>query len=129
LVNLFLDEKGIDFRMIPYIQCNDNPIVIPMDNTQCEFFYNQINELNSILSSDERLDNELSHYMEQTSADYLLALEPYSSRAGEGLYRRGLLPSFVNEKRLLKLYDFVLCESHQERLVHLLKEKYKNLRK
>ncbi len=127
LVKLSLGNQKVTFELVPYTQCNEAPKVLLMDSVQRMGFDAKIVELNRIMSDEKELERILNEYMNQTESDYLLALEPYSSRVGVGLYKRGLLPSFVTSKRILKLYDYILCESHRDRLFYLLNKEYKKL--
>lgn len=128
VVDLQIDPRGgVEYDVIPYVQCDDNIGVECMNEKQLETFRIKIAELNLIINNDELLSKKLEDYMESNYMEYQMALEPYSSRYGLGFFRRGLLPSFLNSKRILKLYDFVMCVSHRTRLEHYLQLKYKEL--
>lgn len=127
LLNLQFEANEIKFDIIPYTQCNDKPTVCLMSEIQNNIFSAKIEELNDIIQDDIRLNAELNSFMDRTEADYLLALSPYSSRYPVALFRRGLLPSFLSKKRILRIYDYLKCESHRDRLIHFIEKKYNKL--
>ncbi|MGI5848063.1 MAG: CapA family protein [Candidatus Cryptobacteroides sp.] len=124
LVELDISTKGVDFRLIPFIQCNDLANITLMTREQEEAFFQHIMRLNHIIVDHDRLSQEFAHYVKETDREYQLALEPYSSRFSQALFRRKMLPSFLNEKRTLKLMNYILCESHRDRLIAFLMNRY-----
>ena len=124
MVSLSLNDKEISYKLYPYIQCDEKPIVELMDDNASTRFNRNIDKISDIIKDDKVLQSLVTHYYSSTEQDYRLALEPYSSRIGVGLYRRNLLPSFVSKQRVLKLIDFIKCESHRDRLEAFLNRQY-----
>lgn len=124
LVKLMLNEGNVGFELIPYVQCDESPEVKLMDERSIVAFNERISELSEPIGKEGALEKMVEQLCEQTEQEYRMVLEPYSSRIGMALYRRNLLPSFISSKRLLKLIDFIMCESHRERLESFLKHQY-----
>lgn len=118
----FGDE--ITFKLYPYVQCDERPVVELMGDTAAAQFNEKITQISETIKDDDSLKAIIAQFYTNTEQDYRLALEPYSSRIGVALYRRNLLPSFVSKGRILKLYDYVMCESHRERLKSFLRNQY-----
>lgn len=116
-VMLFIDDK-LEFRLLPYIQGNDKPGVEFVQDIAA--FEDNINRLNNIINDDSLLEENHKKYMNSTSKQYLFPLEPYYNRIAAALYRRGLLPSTLVNKRRYNLLNYLLCESHAERLINAL---------
>ena len=124
LVCLSLNDDKSSYRLYPYTQCNEKPVVELMDDNASTQFYGNIDKISEAIKDDKVLQSLISNFYSSTEQDYRLALEPYSSRIGVGLYRRNLLPSFVSKQRVLKFIDFVKCESHRDRLEAFLNKQY-----
>lgn len=125
MVKLVYDEDKCSFELIPYKQCNEEITVSLMVGEEKLRFEKRILELNRILADDALLEVELEEIFSKTEKDYLSIFEPYSGRIPSGLYRRNLLPSMLTKKRMVKLLDFLECESHYDRILYFLKKKYK----
>lgn len=127
MVKLFFEKKIVSYEIYPYIQCKDEPKVRLMNEGETEKSQISIEQLNTIIQNDIRLHEELEKFMDSTEFDYKAIFEAYSGRIPMGLYRRNLLPSTITKKRVLKLLDYLECESHYERVIHYLKEQYKRM--
>ena len=122
MVLLSFEEKTLSYELIPYCQCYKEPTVKPLENeTEISEFNSKIELLNGIISQPELLKEKYLAYMDKHKKYYHSMLEPYNSRIMSALYSRGLLPSFLKEKRKIQIWDLISCESHQERLLHALK--------
>lgn len=121
MVNLILNEEVVTFKLIPYIQGNEEAGVCVLSDKVS--FENSIMELNAIIADDKCLKEEHQQWMKQTSKSYLMALEPYSSRISLGLFARGFLPSFINKRKKYRLLNVLECEAHLERTIHAIKNK------
>ena len=121
MVSLVFFKTKVDFRLIPYTQCNERVIVSPMTDSETTTFYSKIELLNAIIQDDDELKKCHENRMAQETPMYRLLLQPYSSRIAKWLYNRGLLPSVITEYRRLGYIDYLECESHLERMLYTLK--------
>lgn len=122
MVLLSFEEKTFSYKLIPYCQCYQEPAVIPFEDvSEIDEFNEKIKSLNEIICNPELLKEKYLGYLDKSKKHYLSVLEPYNSRIMSALYSRGLLPSFVKERRKLQLWDLLSCESHQEKMLHALK--------
>lgn len=120
MVKLTMEENKCIFELVPYIQGNDKAGVCIITNKS--LFEKSISKLNAVIADDKRLKEEYQKWMIQTSKGYLMALEPYSNRILVGLYARGLLPSFITERKKYRLLNLMECEAHLERIIYALKK-------
>ena len=119
LVSLTLEkEEKPEYDIIPYIQCDDNPCILFVDKDN---MLEKIQELNRIIQSPDLLVKENSLFIEKNKGIYLLSLEPYTGHLG-GLRERKILPSLLSKKYFLRLYGYLICESHFDRLKEILKK-------
>jgi poly-gamma-glutamate synthesis protein (capsule biosynthesis protein) len=122
MVLLSFKADALSYKLIPYCQCYKEPVVRPFENdTELDEFNEKIKSLNEVICNPELLKERYMAYMGKSRRYYLSVLEPYNSRIMCALYSRGLLPSFLREKRKLHLWDLLSCESHQEKMLHALK--------
>lgn len=116
-------EDDISFEIIPYSQC-DNYCGITL--LQREKFNDRFDELNGIIADRKALERETNQYYAKESRECALAFEPVQNRYVLGLQFRKILPLFKTKKSLLRLYNFVLCESHRDKVKWYLTNKINN---
>lgn len=122
MVLLSFDKRSLTYKLIPYCQCYKEPSVVPFeDKTKIDEFDAKIKSLNEIIRQPELLKEKYLSSIDTSRKSYLSVLEPYNSRIMCALFSRGMLPSFVKEKRKLQLWDLMSCESHYEKFLHALK--------
>lgn len=114
-------KTKIDAQYIPFIQNAEKLGVYPLSEKQLSNWNSQMSSINKNLKNDSFLVNNLSIWHNSDSSQYSLCFEPYQGRILNGLYRRGLLPRCLSRKKILKLIDFISCESHFERILLTLK--------
>lgn len=61
----------------------------------------------------ERLANEFDKYVKKNKRTLLSYFEPYTSRVTLKLYRMGLFPSLLTNKKKVLMLNRIRCESHQ----------------
>jgi hypothetical protein len=125
LLSLKLERNHkIQFVLIPYRQCEDNPSVKILKDSQVDMVLKKLSELNAIIANSTKLQEEFSHFCESRENDLLISLMPYRSRLLKALGYRRLIPTFVSRNKALQLYNYVVCESHRDTLLHYLNKLY-----
>lgn len=119
LVKLKLGES-IDFEIIPYVQCAEEPVV-DFDIGTKDIF-DKINELNAIIADDTLLEQAFVNMVNQKETGYLDSLQPYNKFLKK-FYARGLLPSLLSEFWYRYILAIFRCESHRDVILHVLKNK------
>jgi len=114
----FTDEE-IHFELIPYIQGDEIPGVIPtIDKND---FLKRIDELNEIISNDEVLKRDVDEYNISQGSIVINLFIPYSTRLLNAIRRRLLLSTSINKSRLYKIRNIIECESHRDKIIGYLK--------
>lgn len=124
MVKLNLDTGGIDYEVIPYCQCNNSLDITLLEGKDLESFTKMMRELSNPIKDEILLKSKFKTFNKENDYLYRKMLEPYSGRILNALYKRGILPSFVGKERVLALMDFLGCESHYERVMDYLDDKY-----
>lgn len=119
MVKLNFDET-ITFDIIPYVQCNDKPNISLMQGEKKRLFEEEITHLNAIISDESKLAIEYQKFSEIRYDDLQLVCSPYTHRITMGLAWRHLLPRFIGKKRIVRMLNYIYCESHREKLVLML---------
>ena len=125
LVTLDFDESSTTYSIIPYSQCQELCRIELMEGEAKESFNGRIKELNRIISNDDQLEVAFEGWCKQQKPIIEYSLTPYSGRYLRALWHRGLLPSFLSKKKIVGLYNKVLCEAHRDVLVDFLSNKVK----
>lgn len=120
MVSLYFKDDGIEYDLIPYIQCSENVGIEFMNEDQKNIFQLELDKINRIIQDDEQLFSEFEAFNKQNNAIYKIALSPYNNRLLKGLFKRGLLPSFMTRDKRNLLLDVLNCESHFERMISYL---------
>lgn len=115
-------ERPSDIRLIPYEQCGEKPVVhiLPKDA-----FDKKLKELNSIINDKVKLEKQTAEYYASSVNTIRNVFEPIQNKLIAGLQHKHLLPSLISRKWLLKLQDFILCESHRDKIDYYLKNEKK----
>lgn len=108
----------IEFKLIPYKQCGDNPCV-DYDIDQNKFL-GELDELNSIISDVKKLEVRITDYYSTSANSIKYSFEPLTGTVFEKLQRRGILPSFLTDKNYVKLFNSISCESHRDKILFFL---------
>lgn len=124
MLDLTFANGNISFKMYPYIQANNRPGIILMDDNQEKAFMENINKLNSIISDDNLLEAEFVKWIKKNKKRYESYLSPYGNRYLRFLCRLGILPTMLNQNRKNVLLDMIQCESHNDIILKLLKNEY-----
>lgn len=113
-------DNNISYDIIPYTQGNEDPGVHFLLNEEKNVFMENVRRFNKIIVDDIRLIEEHKKFIEKTTGNYVLSLEPYQNKYLIALYVRKLLPSLISPKRKMQLLNYLQCESHLERLLYSL---------
>lgn len=113
LLQLEFSDQSIDFEVFPYEQCAENPFIKPLSK---DAFNENIHQLNSIIDSHERLQQEISKYYKESMRGINHILNPTRNRYLAALQNRGYIPSPVQKPWLLKMQNYILCESHRDKM-------------
>lgn len=121
LVELIFSHSAISFEVYPYSQCDNEVSVSSLSFPDKESFRKELEDLSEIIKDNERLTQNYLSYLDSESISYRFALEPYHGRLLKGLYVRRLIPSFISRRKRLQMLNYIMCESHAEKLIYCLK--------
>ena len=125
MVQIVFDDPSTIFNIIPYVQGFDVPGVRLMTDDEKRNFHDFILECNQLIQDDLNLERKYSEFCEVSSDTYLMSLEPYTNKYLSYMREHGLIPSFLNKDRALRVMNDLMCESHQERFKYALTKKLK----
>ena len=118
MVELCFDCGKIEFRVVPYKQCDKEPIVKLL---KPDAFNERITELDSIISDSSLLEKNFYELCDKRGKTSLVStLSPFKSKYLLGLIKRNLFPSFISRGKLLKAYPYINCEAHRDVLLNTL---------
>lgn len=115
MIQLDLTKEHLDYNIIPYEQCNVEAVV---EIEEYEAIKLQINELNSIISDDNKLAEAFDIMV--FSSKPLSSFLPFGNRFIRSLYYRGLCPLFISKRRKALIKNSISCETHREIILHYL---------
>jgi len=115
-------ENSDKIEIIPYEQCGKQAMVHLLEPNA---FDSRLKQLNDIITDRALLEKETEKYYHDSMITINNVLEPIQNKYISALQRRHLLPSLLSKKWLLKLQDFILCESHRDKMEFYFKERNK----
>lgn len=115
-------DKEPKYNIVPYTQCQEFVGVHVLADV---FLYNErIKEINGIIANQRSLEQKYNEWIGKSERYSMAIFTPYNNRYLLGLYKRGLLPSFISNRKLLHIYNDILCESHLDKIKTTLNRKY-----
>lgn len=105
------------FNVYPYKQCAS---LARVELLPIGAFNEKLEEINTIIADPIRLGNTVSDYYALFVDQYSDLFEPVRNRYYLALKHRKLLPSLVGRFRKLIAANFILCESHRDRMSYWL---------
>ena len=117
------DDKR--FEIIPYRQCNNKVGVSLIDGEEKDLFFKRVKEYNECIADDKKRERVYQQWCEQTEGMYRVALNPVYSRYTAWLFNSSLGRRIINKRKLLQIYDYIVNESHIERVKIALQRKMK----
>ena len=113
MVKLNLSDS-ISFDIIPYEQCYNLPGVYLLNDHLFNEFKNNISYLNSIIADESKLREKFKE-MACKKRDFIYrGFYPFTGRIAYKLFSLGLIPSFLNKRRIQILNSILRCESHND---------------
>ena len=122
VLNLFFEGKEITKEIVPYTQCNSKPSVEILEGVDKDGFFSRIKSLNMTISNSESLEREYLKYVNETNEIYDV-FHPDTNKYLRYLYRKGLIPSFISKSQLRSIENKIVCESHYDRFVRMIRSK------
>lgn len=121
MVMLSLEDKGIGYELYAYNQ-NGQEVGVHVKNEQAyNEWSNRFNAINEIIADKLKLKTQYDSLLKDTERVYSTNLTPYSNRITLALYMRHLLPMLLPKRKLRLLLNMIICESHYDRMVKMLR--------
>lgn len=114
-------KDKIDYSLIPYYQCKEEPKLELMTGNYIESFRKKIAELNKIILDDELLIQENEYYFSRCVNNEILTLNPYNNKILKKLFLLGYLPNLI-KRNSIHILNHIECESYRDILVYTLKK-------
>lgn len=120
-----LETGGLkQIEIIPYRQCNEDNKVTLVEGDDKKVFLEKVDALSSIIIDEISHKRAISEYYESCKKDIEIVLGNYSDKKIiRGLKRRNIISSGISKEKILLLYDYIMCESHRDKIIYYLKSK------
>ena len=114
MVRLNFGRESASFQLVPFVQCDESPVVRLMDGEEIAKLEEKINELNGQIEDPSRLKASFDKFAKERGNAYLSVLYPYQNRVLLYLARKHLFPRFLQKRRLVRFLNYMDCESHRD---------------
>ena len=116
-------SDSISFKIHPYIQCDEDPIVRELSPEEKVVFQERLNVLNDIIENPKRLLEEWLGFAKKKNIQR--ALSPFYNGLTLKLYGKSWFPSLIPLKQKLLQLNYIQCESHRDVLLYKLRSELK----
>lgn len=123
MVIINFNECCIQYELIPYIQCDESPIVKEMECEELQTFWQHFQSISSIIQDDERLCEVNDEFIRRRSSALLTPFTPYFNEYVQLAAGRHFIPFLIPKRKLAKMLGVIQCESHRDILIESMKEK------
>ena len=113
---IFEYERNIKFNIVPYRQCTKESKVRILKGNEKDEFITNLNSYNNILSDDALREKEYLKWCQQTEGMYKLMLNPANNRYTSWFFKSSIGKRIINKRKVLQMYDYLVNESHIERV-------------
>lgn len=109
-------SSSVIFDVIPYVQCNPNPIVRILGGYDANRFEERIRFLNSIIGNNSELSKEFEKFCKCREKEILFRLSSYKyyRKLIRKLIHFGIINLKINKKKGLNILNLMNCESHRD---------------
>lgn len=121
MVKLEFDGDNIDYKLTPYTQNADLPGVFLKEGSDFEDWKKRYDDISAVIADEDKLEARYQELLGKTERIYSTNLTPYSNKLTLALYMRHLLPMTMSKKKLRVLLNMLMCESHYDRMIRMLK--------
>ena len=115
-VTLSFDEN-INFKIHPYIQCDEIPTVCGKNEN---FYSDTINSLNEIIGNNNLLEQHFQKIVSKKEKFFLYNLSSINNHYIRALYQRGYIKRLYPKDKLYTTKNLLSCESHNDILMGIL---------
>lgn len=124
MLQLDFNNSEIAYRLYPYYQCGE---ITSVSLLAPESLDESISKINAIISNQQELYAATDSYYSQQDLLYATLVEPIRNKYLQALQIRKKIPLFSRRSSLLKMHNYILCESHREKLIHFFQSKIKSI--
>lgn len=121
MIKLLL-EDDVHFELIPYIQCDEVPVVTLMREEKRLLFEEKIKDLNRIITDDVLLAQEYDVFCQKRKRSIIAPFTAYLTSYARIAAGRHWIPYLIPQKKLAGQINFIECESHRDVLLKVLHE-------
>lgn len=121
MVKLILEDGGIGYELLPYTQNADEPSVHLKSGEGYDEWKSRFDAISEVIADQDKLEAKYQELLSKTERIYSANLTPYTGRFSLALYMRHLLPMLMSKQKLRTLLNMLMCESHYDRMIRMLK--------
>ena len=113
-------NSAISIKVYPYSQCKEAATVKLL--TEQGSFDESLKEMNLIISDASKLKVNLEEYYAKSKISMLSMFDPVNLRYIKKAQYHGWLPFFYSRKYLTKIFNYINCEAHRDKLLFILNQ-------
>lgn len=116
-------ETKPSFDIIPYKQCDSNPGIKVLNDSEKSLFMDEIKRINSIIQDDVQLEQNFREFINnELLLTYKAFIEPFDFQPLKILQKLRIIPSLLNRKKMRLYLNLIRCEAHRDVLINILND-------
>ncbi len=123
-----IDTDSLEINLVPYTQCDEEAIVVPMNESDRATFFARIGELNSIIADDNLLKTEFGKWVERCSKSKMTTFAPYFHRYLNAAAHRGWIPMRLTAVNAGRMLNHIACEAHRDITIEVMRDKLNEIK-
>ena len=117
MVNInFADCNIVTFDVLPYRQCDKEVCVRHLNEKEKDEFLGKISDYNRLIKDDIQRELLYLKWCQSKEGMYKSVLNPVSNRYTEWFFKTRIGDRLLTKRKLLQIYDYLVNESHVERI-------------
>ncbi len=123
MVALQMTNGTIKYELLPYTQCDEEPVVESMIGLKLQKFQQTIKDINHIISDDGLLKQKFDDFETQVGEMVITPYTPYFNEYVRAAAGRHYIPYLIPRKKMAAMLNFIICESHRDVLIKSMQKK------
>lgn len=121
MVMLDFADNCIGYQLYPYFQNNETPGIHLMDGVSFNDWKQRFDSISEVICDSNILLSKYNELLARTERNYSANLTPYINRFALALYKRHFLPMLLSKRKMRTLLNMLMCESHYDRMINMLR--------
>ena len=115
--------KGVEFKAIPYNQCDDEAVVLLLKGDNLQKFEQMFASINNTITDEKIYEDNWNEFLRKRSQTIITPFTPYNNEYMRAAAGRHYIPYCIPKKKMAEMLNFIICDSHRDVLVRAMQDR------